>query len=189
MIITAGAAESASTTTAWFTLAGALGGVLITGCIALASAVLSHRWQVTNSRQQLLQEHHQQLRQERREAFVHYWAAWNRFNYQLKALRDAVKELHQTDTPPSNPRKHLEEAAPQLVQDALEREMNWREAADAIFLIATSTVTRTAAKHVEITDQKIAAAWQGVWVSDRTLGAARTLNDAMRDELLTPTPP
>jgi hypothetical protein len=38
-------AADQGTTTAWFTLAGALGGVIFTGIIALANAVLTHRWQ------------------------------------------------------------------------------------------------------------------------------------------------
>jgi hypothetical protein len=51
-----------ATTTAWFTLAGALGGVLLTSAVALTTAVLNHRWQTRNTERQLLQEHLRQLR-------------------------------------------------------------------------------------------------------------------------------
>jgi hypothetical protein len=184
-----GVAESTGATTAWFTLAGALGGVLLTSLVGLAGAILNRRWQTQNAGQQLLQEHHKQLRQERRETFVRYWAEWNRFNYQLRALRDAVTEAQDLDNPPASVKKYLEDRTPELVEATRAAEMDWREAADAIFLIATPAVTSAAARHVELTAQKITAAWEGRWVSDAKLGTARELNDTMRNDLISPTPP
>jgi hypothetical protein len=73
------AAESSSSTTAWFTLAGAFGGVLLTSAAAIIMAILNHRWQTESANRELLQEHIKQLRQERRETYAQYWSAWNHF--------------------------------------------------------------------------------------------------------------
>jgi hypothetical protein len=186
MITVAGAAQSAGATTAWFTLAGALGGVLITSAVGLTSVILNQRWQAANTGQQFLHEHNRQLRQERRETFAHYWSAWNQLNYQVRALREAAKELQVMDDPPTNPREYLEGKQPQLVRDAWTAEMNWREAADAVFLIGNQSVLDAAAIHVEVTDQKITAAWQGEYRHDVDGEVAHRLNAAMRDDLLLP---
>ncbi len=182
-------ADSASTTTAWFTLAGALGGVAVTSAVGLTTVILNHRWQAHNAQQQFLLEHDKQLRQERRETFVHYWAAWNRLNHQLRALRDAVAALQTTSDPPTASRKHLETTAPELVQDTWTAELDWREAADAVFLVGSLAVVHAAQTHVDVTEQKIAAVWEGKWRGDENGTAYRGLNDAMRDDLLKPSQP
>jgi hypothetical protein len=95
-------ADAAATTTAWFTLAGALGGVLLTSAVALVTAVLNHRWQTQTAQRQLRQEHDRQLRQERRESYARYLSAWNRLSQQLRTLHDEVVKLGLLQTPRSN---------------------------------------------------------------------------------------
>jgi hypothetical protein len=62
------AAGPASATVAWFTLAGALGGVLVTSIVGLSTAMLNHRWQDQQaevSRRWQLQDADRQLQQDR----------------------------------------------------------------------------------------------------------------------------
>lgn len=65
--------------TQWVGLLGALGGVLITGCIGLATAWLNHRWQ----RESAFDERAHQQREARaslqREAYSRYLAAYEAF--------------------------------------------------------------------------------------------------------------
>lgn len=97
-----------STSAAWFTLAGALGGVFLTSVVAIITAILNHRWQKDNvvlthrfeaedSDAQLAEERRKALRQERREAYAHYWASF--YAYQgaldrLVDLQDATAKDH-----------------------------------------------------------------------------------------------
>jgi hypothetical protein len=178
-------ADSASSTAAWFTLAGALGGVLLTSVVALATAILNHRWQTRSGEQQLLQEHVRQLRQERREVYAHYWSAWNRLNHQRRALRDEVRKL----AAPSNPKEQLAQVASDVVARVWVVELEWREAADALLLIGGEAVVEAAAVHIEVTERKLEAAWEGGGYPDEGGLAYRGLNDAMRSELLQPTKP
>lgn len=70
------AADTTSTTAAlWFTLAGALGGVLFTGAFALLNSILGNRWQEKSAQLKAIEERTRLLRQERREAYAAYWAA------------------------------------------------------------------------------------------------------------------
>ncbi len=181
-------ADSASTA-AWFTLAGALGGVLLTSAVALATAILNHRWQAQSAQQQLRQEHVQQLRQERRETYARYGSAWNRNNHQIRALHDAVQKLGPSPDPATNPKERLTKEAPSLVEQAWIAELEWREAADALFLIAGQRVVEAADVHVKLMDQRLDAAWEGQWYRDEGGHAYRGLNDAMREELLRPAEP
>jgi hypothetical protein len=66
-------AEASSNSAAWFTLAGALGGVTVTGIIALITAILNHRWQAESKKQELSTERFNQLRAERRQIYVSYF--------------------------------------------------------------------------------------------------------------------
>jgi hypothetical protein len=179
----------AASTTAWFTLAGALGGVLLTSAVALTTAVLNHRWQTQSYQRQLLQEHFERLRQERRETYARYWSAWNRYNHQLRALRAAAQKPEPSADPSSDPKDRLTQVAPSLVEQAWIAELEWREAADALLLIAGHAVVEAAQVHIETMEHRRNAAWEGAWHHDEGGRAYRGLNDAMRSELLQPAKP
>ena len=80
-----------SSTTAWFTLAGALGGVLLTSIVALTTAILNHRWQRQNTENLAHKEHATALRQDRRDVYVRYLTAeshvWTVYHETLRELR------------------------------------------------------------------------------------------------------
>lgn len=103
--LAAAAATTASTTVAWFTLAGALGGVLPPG--AVVNRHLTHP---------------------------------------VTGLADGAGLARQVQ---------------KLARKAWEAELGWRAAADALLLIAGPAVVSAAAVHIGVTEQKIAAAWQG----------------------------
>ena len=81
---------ASSTTVAWFALAGALGGVLVTGLVSLVTVTLNHRWQSQGTEQQRLQDHNTLVRHERRESYAAYWLAWNQFTHRLRRLSNEV---------------------------------------------------------------------------------------------------
>lgn len=192
------AGDVAGTTVAWFTLAGALGGVLVTGVIGLTNAILNHRWQSQGTERQRLQDHNTQVRQERRESYVGYWQAWNRFIHELRTLKDQVSGLpsgvivdrHITETiremaDAEDMTKQLQD----LIDKTWEAELEWRTAADALLLIADPAVEEAANTHVAMTELKLAAAWEGNSHSDKNGAAYHSLNDAMKAALLTPVRP
>ena len=202
------AGGASSTTVAWFTLAGALVGVLVTGLISLITATLNHRWQSQSTEQQRLQDHNTQVRQERRESYVGYWLAWNRFTHQLRKLCGQVQELpsdvivdrHITEairemadpedqTKPLADPEGMKKQLQDLIDKTWEAELEWRTAADAMFLIAGPAVDQTAHIHIAMTEQKLAAAWKGESHHDENGAAYRGLNDAMRADLLSPGTP
>jgi hypothetical protein len=172
-------AADSTTTAAWF----ALGGVLLTSLFALATTLLTHRLQLQNAERSLRQEQLKQLRQERREAYVQYWSSWNRF---IHALRDLSGQMRQQGMRP-DPRGQLARTAPGIADRAWTTERDWREAADALLLIGGVEVVKAARDHIEVTQRKLEAAWQGSWQADEDGMAYRQLNDAMRADLLSST--
>jgi hypothetical protein len=105
---------SSSTTVALFTLAGVLGGVLVTGLITLVTAALNHRWQSQDTERRRLETHNTLVRQERRESYAAYWLAWNQFVHKLRRVEEVVRELPsgviftptRIDFPPSTVEQH-----------------------------------------------------------------------------------
>lgn len=191
----AASADAADSTIAWFTLAGALGGVLIAGVIGLATAILNHRWQARGDEQQRLVQHGAQVRQERRETYAAYWLAWNRFTHELRRVTDQVRELPAGFTPREDLDEQLKATAnpgslkprvQELIEKAWEAELEWRAAADAMFLMAGPAVDKAARVHIAMTEQKLAAAWKGGSHHDENGAAYRGLNEAMRADLLSP---
>jgi hypothetical protein len=166
------AAEAADTTAAWFTLAGALGGVLLTSAVALTTAVLNHRWQAQAADDQGRKERDRQLRQDRRETYARYWSAWNRFIHQLRKFQQTALEQQGSGTPITT----------ELTEQTKEAELGWRDAADALFLICGQDVSDAAEAHLYATEDRHRGAEQGEWLSGH--GTYRRLNDAMRNELL-----
>lgn len=74
---------------AWFALAGALGGILLTGGFTLVTAVLSHRWASQSDRAQALRSAEDRLR----DIFHDYLIATNAYFHavdrmHIKVLRD-----------------------------------------------------------------------------------------------------
>jgi hypothetical protein len=189
-------ADSANSTAAWFTLAGVLGGVLLTSVVALTTAILNHRWQTRAAQRQLLHQHARQLRQERRETYARYWLAWNRLTHQLRMLRrevesqvrgfgaDVLEEIRDdTDL--------LRDDA-DIVEQSRIAELEWREAADALLLIAGQAVAEAALAHIQATERRIEAVRRkGEWPGQGDVYQRLTerLNDAMRGELLAPSEP
>lgn len=183
------AGGASATTVAWFTLAGALGGVLITGVISLATFTLNHRWQAQGAERQRLQDHNTLVRQERRDSYAAYWLAWNQFIHDLRRLKDQVRELPPGAVANQRPAPGLQaDAARQLqevIDTAWDAELQWRAAADALMLVADPQVEQAAKAHAALTEQKLAAAWQGESHHDENGTAYTTLNNAMRAALLT----
>ena len=70
-------------------MVGALGGVLITGCVGLATAVLTHRWQHESVLDERAYQRREGLASLQREAYARYLAAIEAFyNSLLRLPRD-----------------------------------------------------------------------------------------------------
>ncbi|MFG1947766.1 hypothetical protein [Nonomuraea sp. NPDC048826] len=143
---------------AWFALGGALGGVLISGVIALITAALNHRWQAETSERNFDWEHSRQVRQERRETYAQYWSAWNALMRVLEGDRDNVR------------------SADLAIAEGL-----WRQALDAMFLICGKKVLEAGIEHIRLTEARIAA--RSTKAVDGA-GKSRALNRAMREDIL-----
>ncbi len=198
----------ASTTVAWFTLAGAIGGVLVTGLVSLTTAMLNHRWQSESTERQLLQDHNTLVRQERQESYAAYWLAWNRFIHEIRKLRDRVQELPsdvivnrriaqdlrgladpEDRTKPLADPEGFKKQLQDLIDKTWEAELEWQAAADALLLVADPDVEKAANAHITMTNKKLAAAWEGKSHHDTNGAISHSLNDAMRTALLTPVNP
>jgi len=66
-------------TSAWITLAAALGGVALTGTLSLATAALTHRWTEQARLQADRENEARTIRDQRREAYHNYLVATNSF--------------------------------------------------------------------------------------------------------------
>jgi hypothetical protein len=67
--------------------------------------------------------------------------------------------------------------------------LEWRAATDALLLVADPRVEQAANAHIAMTEQKLAAAWEGKSHHDENGAAYQALNNAMRAALLTAVPP
>jgi hypothetical protein len=70
---------------AWIGVVAALGGVALTGLIALATATLNHRWTASATRETRTHELGAQLAEVRRVAYARFLAAWQNFRESLDA--------------------------------------------------------------------------------------------------------
>jgi hypothetical protein len=77
---------ASSTATQWIGLVGALAGVLASGMIGLATAILTHRWQRDSKREERSREARFAQAELQREAYVSYLAA-------LEALENYLSSL------------------------------------------------------------------------------------------------
>jgi hypothetical protein len=203
--LTAVAAAGASAATlAWFTLAGALGGVFLTSAFSVVIGVLNHRWQARSAEEARLNQHGDRVRDERRESYIGYWRAWNKLIYDLRPVEYQVRELGR-DAMPGSQWRALAEGSPgdedqddsdtdkagtrklrMLADEVWDAELAWRTAADIVLLTARPAVAAAARAHIALTDQKIEAAWQGQHHPDPDGITYRQLNDAMQADLLSP---
>ncbi len=202
-IAVASAAQGASSTTlAWFTLAGALGGVFFTSLFGLVVGILNHRWQARGAENARLIAHGVRIRDERRESYAGYWLAWNKLSHELRRVQNQIRELTDAANPVSYWRGLAEGLAAReeerdedeavagklraLADEVGDAELGWRTAADVLLLVAGPAVARSAKAHIALTDKKIDAAWHGQHHSDPNGAAYRSLNDAMQADLLSP---
>jgi hypothetical protein len=68
-----------SSSNAWFAVVGALGAVLLTGTIGLATAALNHRWNEQARARATGEQDTRTIRKQRRQACHHYLVATNLF--------------------------------------------------------------------------------------------------------------
>jgi hypothetical protein len=175
------AAGDGGTTTAWFTLAGALAGVLITSAIALTTAVLNHRWQARSAERTLQWEHSKQLRQDRLEIYARYWSTWNRLTQHYRVVSEGVRAL---DPPSSNLADARARIAPDVSAELRDATSAWTEAYNLAFLIGGQEVVAALRAHKSSTYKRRVDAWNGEYKTDGPTHV--DLTDAMRKEIAEP---
>jgi hypothetical protein len=135
-------AADASTSAAWFTLIGALGGVTIAGGIALLTAILNHRWQAKNAEKTVVQDHDKELRQSRRSVYQEYWSYFATLNNKQWALSRAYR-AHEPDSPQGEDALKAAEAEEQSAYD------DWWERRIAVMLIGDQDVRGALEEHLK----------------------------------------
>jgi hypothetical protein len=86
-------AAGTSTATAWFTLAGALGGVLLTSAVALTTAILNHRWQMESKTLEKREERAKRRREDQREVYARYWKSQEQYRERLAEANSSRQEV------------------------------------------------------------------------------------------------
>lgn len=172
------ATDNTGNTSAWFALAGALGGVLITSAIALATAILNHRWQTRTAERGVRWEHTRQLQHDRLETYSHYLSAWNRLTQQLLQVKSMVDALDPAPLEPSEARARIAADTAAEVQAAT---ASWREAFNLVLLIGGQEVVDALNDHRRSTSKRVQDSWRGEYATDATTHVA--LTSAMRKEI------
>lgn len=198
------AAGATSTTLAWFTLAGALGGVFLTSAFGLVVGLLNHRWQARAAEDSRLIEHGVRVRDERRDSYVAYWLAWNKLIHELALVQTQIRELSPDAVDAGKWRDLAEGSAGRdvnaadgaaarilhrLADEVGDAELRWRTAADVLLLTARPAVASAARDHILLANQKIDAAWRGQHHPDPDGRTYERLNAAMQAGLLSPARP
>lgn len=201
---TLAAAGASSTTLAWFTLAGALGGVFLTSVFGLVVGLLNHRWQARAAEDSRLTDHDVRVRDERRSSYVEYWHAWNKLIQELRLVESQIRDPSPDDgdagesrdlADDSNGRESMAASGTaagisrRLADEVSTAELSWRTAADVLLLTARPEVASAAKDHIELTSQKIDAAWRGEHHVDPDGRTYERLNNAMQADLLSPPRP
>jgi hypothetical protein len=96
-----------SVSNGWFALIGALGGVVTAGIFALATALLNHHWQRSDSAAEYFRRRQAEMFQERKLAYAQYIANSNVTWHYLNLLCDGVKR----DGPRPDPQELSESIA------------------------------------------------------------------------------
>lgn len=157
---------------AWFALAGALGGVVVTGVIGIVTAVLNHRWGEQARRATYHEQESRAIRDQRREACHNYLVATNSFwqaidQLNLKGSRgeqvDRAEYLRETNTTLQDTYVYLTISCGAEV----------RELADAY----QGTLYELAGEAQDVPRDE----WSKL--SDKTHQPRKKLREAMRDEL------
>ncbi|MFI5897557.1 hypothetical protein ACIA5D_46470 [Actinoplanes sp. NPDC051513] len=157
---------------AWFALAGALGGVALTGAVGLGTAALTHRWNEQARSRAAHEEEARAMRNQRREACHHYLVATNSFYQAVDQMYRKALRREQFD-----PREHTRTAITAL-QDAY-----------VYLTISTGAAVRQLARtyNMVLYDLEIAAraAEEATWsqLEPKTHLARDELRAAMRAEL------
>jgi hypothetical protein len=146
----------------WVGLIGALGGVLVTGCVGLATAILNHRWQSDSAR---TERDHQQ-----RESFsASQLAAYNRYLAAYEGFENLVASLPPL-SPESNLRREIHEQDP---------------VSDDEFKAAANHIRLVAGDHVIEAFERFTDAWNRALTGDASPDVQRCkleLIEAMRAE-------
>ncbi|MFC8918365.1 hypothetical protein ACFT5C_21610 [Streptomyces sp. NPDC057116] len=170
--------DSTGSASAWFALAGALGGVLITSAIALATAILNHKWQTRTAERGVHWEYSRQLRQDRLEIYSKYLSAWNRLTQQLLEVKKAVDALDPAPPDTSEARARIPADIAAEVQAAT---ASWREAFNLVFLIGGQEVVDALNDHRRSTSKRVQESWRGEYATDAATHIA--LTNAMRRDV------
>lgn len=157
----------------WIGVVGALGGVALTGLIALVTAVLNHRWQAETQRQERQSEGRAALAGLRRAAYTRYLTASKEaVAYAVTRPKDLTASAEERLR-----RLRLEDPRPIAESDAAELEAR---------LVAGDRVT----KAIDVYDAQLAATIAAVTASiDDEIGFGplsddqRALVEAMRTEV------
>lgn len=173
------AADSTGSTSAWFALAGALGGVLITSAVALVTAILTHRWQARSSEGALRWEHAKQLRQDRLDIYARYFSAWNRLTQQYVEVKNVVMAL---DSPPSSEADAKAKVPAEVAAELRAADVAWRDAWNLAFLIAGKDVEEALVAQLRSTRKRMQDAWKGEYATDPVTRVP--LTNAMKAELI-----
>jgi hypothetical protein len=174
------AADSTGATSAWFALAGALGGVLITSVIALLTAILNQRWQARTGEGALRWEHTKQLRQDRLEIYARYLSAWNRLTQQYREIGNAVVAL---DSPPATEADAKAFIPVEVSAELRTADVAWRDAWNLAFLIAGKDVEHALRAQLRSTNKRMHDAWKGEYKSGDG-GTHMPLTSAMKAEII-----
>jgi hypothetical protein len=136
--MTLAAAATNNTSAAWFTLAGALGGILLTGALALITAVLNHRWKEEEEHETFARELTKDLREKRQSTYQEYWASFAILNSKQKPIARAIEKGESPDS--------------DIVKAALESEESafddWWKYRIAVMLIGGEDVRKALDRHL-----------------------------------------
>ena len=148
--------------TEWIGLIGALGGVLITGCVGLATAVLNHGWQKEGTHDEHERQRLETFSALQREAYSRYLAAYEAFENLVTCLPAISADV--------DLRRQIHEQDPVAVDE---------------FYAAENHVRLLAGDDVVEALNRFTDAWQRALSGDSepyVLGHKRALIDAMRAE-------
>jgi hypothetical protein len=149
-----------STTALWFTLLGALGGVLLTGTFALTTAILNHRWQERAARDQAQLERSKKYREERQAAYAEFMLTYGVPRTTLYHLNREVlkRKADGNNVDPSNS---------ELGEILGEANLAWRKAAATAQIVAGPAVKDDLDSFIRAMRIAIDDTWNGEFESKK----------------------
>jgi hypothetical protein len=157
---------NSAASTAWFALAGALGGVAISGVVALITAFLTHRWRTAEVATEESRRIKSEMFQQRKQVYASYIANHNLIWYHLNLLNGDVSR--------NGPRSD-----PQELSEAIAKSEGLRA---EILLLASKPVVDA----VNTYDDELAEARRRARRGEglpHVYSAYRSMLDAMRTEM------